>query len=379
MFLINVVIIGSGIVGASAAYHLAKRNISVTVIDKQHEGNATAAGAGIVCPWISRTEDENWYEIAKRGAEFYPELITYLNEDGEMNTGYKKVGALRVSSDSDELDRLADQLKEKQKDAPEMGNFVKVDSEKARDLFPSLSDELEAIYLSGAARVDGRLLRDALMRGAQKYGAELLNGEAELIWESTRVKGAAVNGETVYVDAVIVTAGAWAPLLLKPLGIHLKIEPQRGQIAHVKLTETDTSSWPVVLPGTGHYMLAFDDSRVVAGATRETGSGFDYRRTTGGVSEVMNEALSVAPGLCDGTLEEVRIGFRPIGPDVAPLLGFVQPFDNMVLANGLGASGLTIGPYAGKLAASIMMEEPIDLDISPYDPMRAVAAETGHH
>ncbi|QKY68767.1 FAD-binding oxidoreductase [Lentibacillus sp. CBA3610] len=375
----KVIIIGSGIVGASAAYHLAKNNIEVVMVDKQHQGNATAAGAGIVCPWISRQEDNNWYEIAKRGAKFYPELIAQLSNDGVTGAGYKKVGALRVSSDSDVLDKLAGQLKEKQKDAPEMGDFEKVDSEKARELFPPLNDNLEAIYLSGAARVDGRMLRDALKRAAQKHGATLVNGAAELISRNNDIKGVTVNGEDIYADSVIIAAGAWSPALLTPLGLDLKIEPQRGQIAHISMTEADTSNWPVILPQTGHYMLAFDDSRVVAGATRETGSGFDYRMTAGGVSEVMDEALTVAPGLNDGTLQEVRIGFRPMGPDISPLLGFVEPFDNMVMVNGLGASGLTIGPYAGKLAASIMMEEGLDFNLSPYDPMRAIAVESSFH
>ncbi|UJL47202.1 FAD-binding oxidoreductase [Virgibacillus sp. NKC19-16] len=81
------IIIGSGIVGASAAYHLAKNNTDVIVVDKEHQGNATSAGAGIVCPWISSVQDENWYKIAKGGAHYYPELIDQLKEDGEHDVG----------------------------------------------------------------------------------------------------------------------------------------------------------------------------------------------------------------------------------------------------------------------------------------------------
>ena len=95
---------------------------------------------------------------------------------------------------------------------------------------------------------------------------------------------------------------------------------------------TDTSRWPAILPsGMGHYMLGFDDSRVVAGATRETGSGFDYRITTGGLAEVLDEALAVAPGLASGTYLETRIGFTPMGPDIRPLLGTVPGIDGLLL------------------------------------------------
>jgi D-amino-acid dehydrogenase len=51
----------------------------------------------------------------------------------------------------------------------------------------------------------------------------------------------------------------------------------------------------------------------VAGATRETGSGFDYRITPAGLAEILEQALAVAPGLADGTYLETRVGFRPMG------------------------------------------------------------------
>ncbi|MTW87912.1 FAD-dependent oxidoreductase [Virgibacillus dakarensis] len=374
----KVIVIGNGIVGASAAYYLAKKdNTEVIMIDEEHKGRATSAGAGIVCPWISRVEDNNWYQIAKDGARFYPTLISQLENDGEADVGYKKVGALCVSSDSEKLDRVENIVKNKQKNAPEMGDIVRVNAEEARALFPPLNEKLEAIFLSGAARVDGSLLRNALKRAALKHEAKFINGMAKLIQKNEQVKGVMVNGETIHADFIIIATGAWAPSLLEPLGMELNVEPQRGQIAHIKLLDTDTSNWPVILPQTSHYMLAFDDSRVVAGATREMGSGFDYHTTIGGLSEVMSEALDVAPGISDGELHEVRIGFRPMGPDILPLLGPIDSFENVIMANGLGASGLTMGPYVGKLAASIVVDEEIGLDLSPYNPMRAIAIKKG--
>ncbi|WP_099159620.1 NAD(P)/FAD-dependent oxidoreductase [Virgibacillus ndiopensis] len=372
----KVVVIGSGIVGANAAYHLAKKNnIEVIMVDKEHEGNATSAGAGIVCPWISRVEDNEWYEIAKGGARYYPKLISQLENDEEYDVGYKKVGALSVSSDSKELEAIEQRTKDKQKEAPEMGDIIRINAEEARKLFPPLNKNLEAIYLSGAARVDGRLLRTALKRAALKHGAKLVNGLAELIHDNGQVIGVMVNGETIRADSIIVSTGAWAPSLLEPIGIELKVEPQRGQIAHIRLPDVDTSNWPVILPQSSHYMLAFNDSKVVAGATRETGSGFEYRTTIGGISEVMSEAMNVAPGISNGELQEVRVGFRPMGPDILPLLGPINPFENVIMANGLGASGLTMGPYVGKLAASIAINEETDLDLTPYNPMRAIAVK----
>jgi D-amino-acid dehydrogenase len=138
------------------------------------------------------------------------------------------------------------------------------------------------------------------------------------------VAGAEVDGQLVPADAVVVAAGAWTNAFLRPAGVDVRVAPERGQIVHLRLDAGDTGSWPVILPaGSGHYLLAFDDSRVVAGATREPGAGFDARVTAGGLDEVLTEALAVAPGLASATHLETRVGLRPAGPDPRPLLGGV--------------------------------------------------------
>ncbi|GGB45733.1 oxidoreductase [Lentibacillus populi] len=366
----KIIVVGSGVVGASSAYQLVKSGHEVILIDKEHKGAATAAGAGIVCPWVSSVKDDDWYRIAKGGAQFYPRLIDQLKNDGEENVGYKKVGALCISSDPDELHTIEKEINDKYENAPEIGDVQRLTAKEACELFPPLNAQLEAIFISGAARVDGKLLRDAMIRAAKKHGAKVLHGEASLIKEQDVVTGVKFHHETIHADTVLIAAGAWASALLEPIGIDVKVEPQRGQIAHIKLPDADTSNWPVVLPESSHYMLAFDDSRVVAGATRETGSGFDYQATVGGINEVLTNALTVAPGLANGTIQEVRIGFRPMGPDVLPLLGTFDSVKRVVVATGLGASGLTMGPYVGALAASIAEGKKVDVDLTAYRPER---------
>ncbi len=74
------IVVGTGIVGASAAYYLVKQGIEVVMVDRPEEGKATSAGAGIICPWISHVEDPDWYAVAKGGALYYPELIEQLKK-----------------------------------------------------------------------------------------------------------------------------------------------------------------------------------------------------------------------------------------------------------------------------------------------------------
>ncbi|HET7038027.1 MAG TPA: FAD-dependent oxidoreductase, partial [Thermomicrobiaceae bacterium] len=141
--------------------------------------------------------------------------------------------------------------------------------------------------------------------------------------------------------------------------------PQRGQILHLEM-EADTSRWPIVMGFHAHYLLTFPAHRVVAGATRESEAGYDYRMTAGGVHEALSEALRVAPGLAPATLAEVRIGFRPASPDQLPILGRAPGLDNVYLATGHGANGLQLGPYSGAAVADLLLDEPVAADLAPF-------------
>jgi D-amino-acid dehydrogenase len=167
-------------------------------------------------------------------------------------------------------------------------------------------------------------------------------------------------------DVVVAAAGAWAPKFLEPSGVRLGVAPQRGQIVHLRLPGTETAHWPILQPLNSYYLLAFEDSRVVIGASRETGTGFDYRLTAAGVAEVLNAGLAVAPGLARWTVHEIRIGFRPLADDYRPKLGCAPTIDNLIIGNGLGPSGLAMGPVSGAELARLALGEPTELALDPY-------------
>ncbi len=368
--MMRVVVVGAGVLGASAAFHLTLADAEVVLIDQAHAGRATAAGAGIVCPWASEADDPDWHRIAQAGARYYPTLVRRLAECGESELGYRKVGALCVTAERRELDRTEQVLRTRRAEAPEMGEVSRLTPEQARRLFPPLRGDFAAMHISGGARVDGRLLAASLRRATERRGGQFRAGTAELQEAAGRVAGVRLGADTIAADCVIVAAAVWAPALLAPLGIALAVAPQRGQITHLRMEGIETGSWPVVLPPSSHYLLAFEAGRVVVGATREAGTGLDYRVTAAGQAEVLNQALAVAPGLASATLVETRIGFRPVGPDIRPMLGKSAACAGLVIGNGLGPTGLTIGPYAGRLLAQVALGTPPEMDLSPYDPGR---------
>ena len=57
------IVIGSGILGASTAYHLAKSGAKVILVDRKDAGQATDAAAGIVCPWLTQRRNKAWYQL----------------------------------------------------------------------------------------------------------------------------------------------------------------------------------------------------------------------------------------------------------------------------------------------------------------------------
>jgi D-amino-acid dehydrogenase len=152
------------------------------------------------------------------------------------------------------------------------------------------------------------------------------------------------------------------------LGIDFKVHYQKAQIMHLQVHDReDTGNWPVVMPPSDQYLLAFDQQKIVIGATHENDiEGYDTRVTAGGMQEILNKGLELAPGLADSTFQEIRVGFRPFTPGFLPVMGTVPGWNGLITANGLGASGLTMGPFIGSQLAKLALGMDLDIDIQPY-------------
>ncbi|GAA0372737.1 NAD(P)/FAD-dependent oxidoreductase [Bacillus horti] len=360
------IVIGAGVLGASTAYHLAKAGAMVTLVDRRDVGQATDAAAGIVCPWLSQRRNKAWYQLARNGARYYHALIKELEEAGETDTGYLKVGALSLHTDEKKLEQMEERAYKRLEDAPEIGEITRLSPAEAQRHYPPLADSYGAVHISGAARVNGRELRDALIRATQKLGGLLMSGHAQLVVEQNTVLGVNVGGSFLEADRIIITAGAWGKDSVKELGYDFKVVPQKAQILHLKMPQTDTNHWPVIMPPTNQYLLSFGEGRIVVGATHEDEMGFDSRVTAGGVQEILSKMLEVAPGLMTSTFVEARVGFRPFTPGFLPVFGALPTHQEVLLANGLGASGLTAGPYLGSQLANLALGEALELKPEDY-------------
>lgn len=372
----DAIVIGGGILGMSTAYHLVDAGANTLLVDRGDEGRATDAGAGILSPETNSRDPESWFELAMAAVSYYPILVQALDAEQEHDTGYARCGALivAVSEDEGEPFEAAQRLifaRQERRGLPRPADLHTLTSDEAQARFPALAPVFGAISNRLAARVDGRLLNRALRAAAEMKGLTIRQGNAErLILQGGAVTGVIVDGDTLRAGATALAGGAWSSGFGMQLGIDIPVAPQRGQIIHLALPETDTSTWPIVSAFHGHYMVPWPDRRVVVGATRETGSGFNPQPTAQGVREVLDEALRVAPGLAPGIIRDIRVGLRPLTADTMPVLGTVPHVSGIFLATGHGPTGLTLGPYSGKIVADLMLGHESPSDISAFHVAR---------
>ncbi|HEV8617053.1 MAG TPA: FAD-dependent oxidoreductase [Methylomirabilota bacterium] len=372
----DAVVVGGGLMGMATAYHLVSAGARTLLVDRGDVGRATDAGAGILSPETNSRDPDAWFDLAIRSVEYYPSLVERLRGEQDGDTGYARCGMLVVAAGEDEVEPFARARRiiferRERRGLPRPEHLHEISAAEARGLFPPLAHVHGAIYSHVAARVDGRRLNRALRTAALRAGLVVRDGGVDrLLIDGGAVSGVLVGGETVGASVIAIAGGAWSETFARQLGVSIPVAPQRGQIIHLGLRGTDTSRWPMVSAFHHHYMVAWPDSRVVAGATRETGSGFAPHTTTVGVQEVLREALRVAPGLDVAEVREIRVGLRPLTPDTLPVLGAVPGVRGVHLITGHGPTGLTLGPYSGKVVAEQMLGKPPATDLGAFSVTR---------
>jgi D-amino-acid dehydrogenase len=366
----DAIVIGGGVVGLSTAWHLVQGGARTLLVDKEHAGRASDAGAGILSARPDIAADNPRERFAAHAVGYYPGLIERLAAEGAGDTGYAVCGSLTVAVSDDELAAF-EQVRAAvgRRSRTHAQGCSEVSPEQARALFPPLGRVQGAIHCTRDARVDGRLLTAALRQVALAHGLVTRDAEASnLSIAQGAIRSVTIDGEAVPAGHVVIAAGAWSKLLGERIGVQIPVAAQRGQIAHLDLAETDTGGWPIVRAFRDHYMVPWP-GRVVVGATRES-VGFAPRTTLAGILEVLSEAARVAPGLCGASLAEVRVGLRPATPDGMPILGPAPGLANLHLATGHGAVGLQLGPFSGKVIADAITRGDPGIDIAPFAPDR---------
>ena len=380
----DLIIIGGGIVGAAAAYRAGQLGARTLLCDRRDAGRATDAGAGILAPESSTRDGRLWYDFALDAVRDYSVLIENLTADGvpveELSLAYSHCSKLMVAVDDVEAAALAEMeptiyARQEERRPPSAERIRRISPTEARNAFyPLLADATAVLLQPLARRVDGRLMTAALERGLRRRGVRTVDADVSaLLLAGDQVHGVrTAAGDEYTAGAVLIAGGAWSTAFGRQLDVQIPVAPQRGQIIHLHVPGQDSDAWSIVSGLSGHYQVPWPGGRVAVGATRETGSGYEARTTVGGIHEVLHEALRLAPGLRDAAIHEIRVGLRPYTTDHLPLLGAVPGVMGVYLATGHGPTGLTLGPFSGKLVAEQALEQPIDWDLAPFSATRFV-------
>lgn len=354
----RVAVIGAGAVGASAAYYLSRaKDVELTVFD-EGLGQATKAAAGIISPWFSKRRNKAWYRLARLGADFYPQLLSDLEEDGISSNFYQRTGVFVLKKDEEKLEELYQLALTRRKESPLIGQLAILDETEAKVRFPDLEGFSKLLYATGGARVDGHLLTETLLKAA---GAQVV---AKKVTLTPVDDGYLVDGQ--HFDKVILATGAWLAECLEPLGYTVDIRPQKGQLRDYYFEDRDTQDYPVVMPEGEIDIIPFDKHRLTLGASHENDKGFDISFDRTVLDDMESKAQPYFSKWDQAKETRERVGIRAYTSDFSPFFGEVPHLAHVYAASGLGSTGLTIGPLLGQQLAQLVLGEPLLLEKRDY-------------
>src|SRR5262245_2687236 len=351
----SVMIIGGGLMGLSAAFHLrrADPSVAVTVLERAQVGAAASGASAAGVRAMGRDPAERPLALAS--------LQRWLDLDRELEgkTGYRRGGGLRIALDAGAWEAAPGWAAEQREDGVPLEI---VDAAGARKLAPGVAPGcLGGVYSPIDGQAEAMATVEAFAAAARRMGVNVDEGTGvkALIVEGPRVTGIQrSDGRRQSCDVAIVAAGAWTASLLAGLGVKLPLHTRPLQML---LTEPG--------PGTLAPVLSCFDRRIsfkqLADGAFLVGGGWPGRVTDEEANrwEVLDESVR-------GSLEVVRevyppaagrkvarswIGLEAFMPDELPVIGPLPSVDNLLVATGFSGHGFALSPAVGDVLARLAL------------------------
>ena len=363
----NVAIIGAGIVGASAAFYLSKQFGDQLDIYDEGKGQATSAAAGIICPWLSLRRNKKWYKLVKNGAAMYPDFLKEAGVTHQDTAIYENNGVIVFKKSPEKLADLFERAKKRREDAPEIGELKQLSADGIRAIVPIYEGNSPGLFVSGASRVDGKLLVSHLIKQVKENGANVFPNRAQLSLGTEKKYRVKTEQTSREYDQVILAAGAWLPFLLKPFGYQVDVHAQKGQLAELTLPYPESGNWPVVMPEGEMDIIFFPDGKTFIGASHENPKEYDLTVEKSVLEPMVEEAANFfSSQLKAPSYVDYRVGTRAYTSDFSSFMGEVPDMPDLYTASGLGSTGLTAGPLVGKILSQLVLREEPDLPLTDY-------------
>lgn len=407
----KVIVLGSGVIGVSTAYALARSGHEVTVVDRQ-EGpaletsfaNAGEVSPGYSAPWAAPgmiVKAVKWLMMKHRPLVVWPSLDfklwswglnllanctpeAYDRNKGRMlrlaeysrdclrdlraDTGIRyderTQGTLQVFRSAKQLDgAAADMAILDRFGVP----YQLLDREGCVHWEPALGrvrDKLVGgLRLPGDETGDCFQFTNALAKLAADLGVTFRFNTTirELKHEDERIVSIITNEGELRADAFVIALGSYSPLLLRPLGIRLPVYPVKGYSITVPIDDPLGAPESTVMDETHKVAVTRLGERIRAGGTAEL-AGYSLRLRTPRkqtldfvVSDLFGQGGDVARG-------EFWTGLRPMTPDGTPIVG-ATPYRNLFLNTGHGTLGWTMAAGSARLIADVVSGRRPDIDL----------------
>ncbi len=363
----DVIVVGAGIVGCAIARELARRGVSVDVIDERGVGlGATQASAGMLAPYIEAQEGHPLFELAARSLDLYDDFVAGLTADSGVPVTYRRTGTLDIATDETALEALrhtADVLARRGVAAELVNGRV------AREQEPYLPEDVAGgLLIPAHGFVSATELTLAATSAARRHGAQLLAPRRVLrIAQADRHLGVETDRGTVEADVVVLAAGCWSGLIaIDGLAGRVPVRPVRGQLLCLSWNGPRLRR---IVWSARCYFVPWDDGTVLVGATEEQ-AGFDERTTVAGVRDLLEAACDIAPHTWTAGFVAARAGLRPGTTDDLPIIGPSVAMANLIYATGHYRNGVLLAPLTARLVADAIIDRRVDPALAPFAPDR---------
>jgi sarcosine oxidase subunit beta len=358
----DVVVMGGGVIGASIAYHLARRGIKAVVLEK---GDPVAGSSG-ACDGLVFMQSKKpgiHLKLALESRKRFETLAHELDYPIEFETP----GGMVVIDTDDEMAAMEKFVYEQKA----VGLAVDLlDGKEARKLEPALSAHIAGATFSCLdAQVNPIALTVGFLKAAQRLGSVYIArcGAEGIEVSQGRVTGVRTARGTIHAPIAVCACGVGSPEIGETMGLAIPIKPRRGQllvtermprlIGHCMISARYIAAKfdPELarLGGEGLSLEQTQSGNILIGSTREF-AGFDRRNTIDGISGIARYALTILPGLKDVHIIRTFAGLRPYTPDGLPVLGTAPEPVGLILAAGHEGDGIALSPITGQLIAELI-------------------------
>jgi sarcosine oxidase subunit beta len=361
----DVIIIGGGIMGTSAAFFLSKRNIEIILFDKSGIGReASGSNAGTMAIQNKKMK------LVPYVRESHKIWASYQEELGD-EIEFRQPGGLRIAEDSKQLETLRETVEQQKKLGIELELFS---NEELKNFAPYIGPSVVAAsYCKEDARSNPLTASMALARAAQSLEVQIHENEPV---QQIKVKGKnrflVQTSKGHYLSSCILnTAGVWSKNIFKMVGMDFPITLDPMQVMVTEQTPPIFSH--VITHAKGNLTLKQVDSGnvVIGGGWESTGDiekdvkKVRYESMKGNIQY----ACRAIPALKKLNLIRSWAGLEGRTPDFLPLLGQLKNIPGFYSACCI-KGGQTLGPLLGRTIAEMIADGKTSLPLEGFDVNR---------